>query len=112
MQSAFAKKLNYHRPKPINVKIPRSLFSLSPGGDYVTSPFMVRQAHHAWNRGALKINELAVLPERVEGRMANCDTVSKGEGDANYFLSPAGRATVFKVKNYFTKNQRTNTYDF
>jgi len=85
MQSAFAKKLNYHRPKPINVKIPRSLFSLSPGGDYVTSPFMVRPfdkltAHHAWNRGALKINELAVHPERVEGCMANCDTVSKGRG--------------------------------
>jgi len=26
----------------------------------------------------LKINELAVRPEHVEGRMANCDTVSKG----------------------------------
>jgi len=26
----------------------------------------------------LKINELAVRPEHVEGRMANCDTVSEG----------------------------------
>jgi len=28
------------------------------------------------------------------------------------FLSLDGRATVFKVKNYFTKNQRTNEYEF
>ena len=28
--------------------------------------------------GSLKINWLAVHPERVEGRMANCDTVSPG----------------------------------
>jgi len=29
----------------------------------------------------LKINHLAVRPERVEGRMANYDTVSEGEGE-------------------------------
>ena len=28
----------------------------------------------------LDINHLAVRPERVEGRTANCDTVSGGEG--------------------------------
>ena len=33
------------------------------------------------DHGTLKINYLAVRPERVEGRTVNCDTVSKGEGD-------------------------------
>ena len=28
----------------------------------------------------LKINHLAVRPEYVEGRMANCDTAPKGRG--------------------------------
>ena len=39
----------------------------------------VRQAHGSprTDRGSLKINWLAVHPECVEGRMANCDKVSK-----------------------------------
>jgi len=32
------------------------------------------------DHGTLKINYLAVRPERVEGRTANCDTASWGEG--------------------------------
>jgi len=35
----------------------------------------------------LKINELAVRPEHVEGRMANCDTVSEG-GGGGYVIKP------------------------
>ncbi|HSB06690.1 MAG TPA: hypothetical protein VLK23_16030, partial [Thermodesulfobacteriota bacterium] len=30
------------------------------------------------DHGTLEINYLAVRPERVEGRAANCDTLSKG----------------------------------
>jgi hypothetical protein len=32
------------------------------------------------DHGTLKVNYLAVRPERVEGRTVNCDTVSRGEG--------------------------------
>jgi hypothetical protein len=39
----------------------------------------------------LKINELAVRPEHVEGRMANCDTVSKWRGEKLGFLPLRGR---------------------
>jgi len=43
---------------------------------------IVRQAHGSprTDRGTLKINYLAVYPERVEGQMANYDTVSKKGG--------------------------------
>ena len=40
------------------------------------------------DRGSLKINYLAVHPERVEGRMAHCDTVSvRGGNYFSFFLS-------------------------
>jgi hypothetical protein len=51
-------------------------FIASPHRNCVTSPFMVRQAHHARTAAHLKINGLAIHPERVKGRMAHCDTVS------------------------------------
>ncbi len=50
--------------------------------DCVTSPSMVRQAHHERTATRLEITSLAVHPEprplgsEVEGGTANCDTVS------------------------------------
>ena len=54
----------------------------------------VRQAHSSprTDYDILKINSFAVCPERVEGRTANCDTVSKaGEDDRLFAACIAGR---------------------
>jgi len=43
----------------------------------VVIPFMARETSPRTDYAMLKINHLVVRPERVEGRMANYDTVSR-----------------------------------
>jgi len=45
------------------------------------------------DNGMLKINHLAVRPERVEGRMANYDTVSQGGGEVEEAYSNSKKET-------------------